>query len=144
LPTLDRTQLAPANGVRRGAYVLWDTAPSPELILIASGSEVALALDAARRLASEGTRTRVVSMPSWELFEQQSTAYRSSVLPPTVSARVAVEAGRTLGWERYVGERGSVVGVDRFGASAPGPEVAARLGLTAETVERRAREMLGR
>jgi transketolase len=144
LPTLDRTQLAPANGVRRGAYVLWDTAPSPELILIASGSEVALALDAARRLASEGIRIRVVSMPSWELFEQQPEAYRTGVLPPTVSARVAVEAGRTLGWERYVGERGSVVGVDRFGASAPGPEVAARLGLTTETVERRARETLGR
>jgi transketolase len=144
LPTLDRTRLAPANGVRRGAYVLWDTAPSPELILLASGSEVALALDAARRLASEGIRIRVVSMPSWELFEQQPEAYRTGVFPPTVSARVAVEAGRTLGWERYVGERGSVVGVDRFGASAPGPEVAARLGLTPETIVRRAHDILER
>jgi transketolase len=144
LPTLDRTQLAPASGVRRGAYVLWDTAPSPELILIASGSEVALALDAARRLASEGIRIRVVSTPSWELFEQQPEAYRTGVFPPTVSARVAVEAGRTLGWERYVGERGSVVGVDRFGASAPCPEVAARLGLTPETIVRRAHDILER
>jgi transketolase len=144
LPTLDRAQLAPASGVRRGAYVLWDTAPSPEVILIASGSEVALTLDAARRLASEGIRARVVSMPSWELFEQQPEAYRTSVLPPAVSARVAIEAGRTLGWDRYVGARGQVVGVDRFGASAPGPEVAARLGLTPETIVRRARDILER
>jgi transketolase len=83
-------------------------------------------------------------MPSWELFEQQPEAYRTSVLPPAVSARVAIEAGRTLGWERYVGERGSVVGVDRFGASAPGPEVAARLGLTPETIVRRAHDILER
>jgi transketolase len=144
LPTLDRAQLAPASGVRRGAYVLWDTAPSPELILIASGSEVALILDAARRLTSEGIAVRIVSMPSWELFEQQPETYRTSVLPPTVSARVAVEAGRTLGWDRYVGARGHVIGIDRFGASAPGPEVAARLGLTAETIVRRAHDMLKR
>ncbi len=143
LPTLDRTAAAAADGVRRGAYVLWDADPSPEILFIASGSEVSLALDAARRLAAAGTRVRVVSMPCWELFEAQPEAYRSSVLPPAVTARVTLEAGRTIGWERYAGPRGACVGVDRFGASAPGPEVSARLGLTVDDVVAAAREILG-
>ncbi len=142
VPTLDRSQVGAADGVRHGAYVVWNSAPSPELILIATGSEVALALDAARRLATNGTCVRVVSMPSWELFDAQPAAYRESVLPRAVAARVSVEAGRTTGWERYLGTRGVAVGVDRFGSSAPGPEVYAHLGLTVETIVRRARDTL--
>ncbi|MDD4903751.1 MAG: transketolase [Candidatus Bipolaricaulis sp.] len=141
LPTLDRTRTKP-SAVRSGAYVLWDSAPSPELILMASGSEVSLALTAAERLAAEGTRVRVVSMPSWELFERQSESYRESVLPPGVSAKISIEAGRTLGWERYTGDDGLTLGVDRFGASAPGGEVFARLGLTADAVVDAARHRL--
>ncbi len=142
VPTLDQTGVAAADGVRRGAYVVWDEGPSPEILFIASGSEVALALDAARRLAADGTRARVVSMPCWELFEAQPEAYRSSVLPAAVTARVTIEAGRTIGWERYAGSRGACVGVDRFGASAPGPEVAARLGLAVDDVVAAARRVL--
>ncbi len=142
LPTFDRTEMAPADGVRRGAYALWQSSPSPELLLIASGSEVSLALDAARQLAADGLRVRLVSMPSQELFEAQADSYRTSVLPPEVTARVTVEAGRTVGWERYAGDRGVTLGVDRFGASAPGPEVFARVGLTAETIVRRAKDIL--
>ena len=143
LPTFDRSRAAAAD-VRRGAYALWDSAPSPELILIASGSEVSLAMSSAARLAAEGTRVRVVSMPSWELFERQDAPYRESVLPARVSARIAVEAGRTLGWERYAGARGLVLGVDRFGASAPGGEVFDRLGLTVGAVVEAAHRLLAR
>ncbi len=141
VPTLDRRDLAPASGVRRGAYVLWDSAPSPEVILLASGSEVSLALRAAVRLADSGTRVRVVSMPSWELFEEQSEAYRGSVLPPDVTARVSLEAGRTAGWERYVGVRGLAMGVDRFAQSAPGPVVFEQLGLSVDAVVARVRAL---
>jgi len=143
LPTLDRARMRP-SAVRTGAYVLWDSAPSPELILIASGSEVPLALAAAERLAADGTRVRVVSMPSWELFEHQSVSYRETVLPSGVSARISLEAGRTLGWERYTGDHGLALGIDRFGASAPGGEVFARLGLTADAVVEAARRLLAR
>ncbi len=143
LPTFDRAEVAPAAGVRRGAYVLWESDPLPVLLFIASGSEVSLALDAARRLAGHGVRTRVVSMPSWELFEQEPEAYRASVLPADITARVSIEAGRTTGWERYVGPRGIAIGVDRFGSSAPGPEVFSHLGLTVETIVQRARGILG-
>jgi transketolase len=143
LPTFDRSR-ATAADVRRGAYALWDSAPSPELILIASGSEVSLAMSSAARLAAEGTRVRVVSMPSWELFERQDAPYRESVLPARVSARIAVEAGRTLGWERYAGARGLVLGVDRFGASASGGEVFDRLGLTVGAVVEAAHRLLAR
>lgn len=142
VPTLDRSVVAPANGVRRGAYVLWDSAPAPEALLIASGSEVHVALDAARRLADDGVRVRVVSMPSWELFDAQPEAYRETVLPSALTARVSIEAGRTLGWERYVGRRGASIGVDRFGASAPGPTLFAHFGFDAEAIARRAKEVL--
>ncbi|PYO44632.1 MAG: transketolase [Gemmatimonadetes bacterium] len=145
LPVLDRTTLAPAAGTARGAYVLIDSAEGlPELILIATGSEVSLALEAHRQLASEGVRSRVVSMPSWELFEAQSAEYRQAVLPPAVHARVSVEAGSPFGWERYVGPRGAIIGVDRFGASAPGPEVMARYGFSVEHVVATAKAVLAR
>jgi transketolase len=135
VPVLDRTTLAPAAGTARGAYVLADTDGGvPELILIATGSEVSLALEAHRQLAAEGVRSRVVSMPSWELFEAQPDAYRERVLPPAVHARVSVEAGSPFGWERYVGPTGTIIGVNGFGASAPGPVVMAEYGITAENV----------
>ncbi|MGE5743046.1 MAG: transketolase [Gemmatimonadota bacterium] len=143
IPVLDRTTLAPAAGAARGAYVLIDAAEGlPELILIATGSEVSLALDAHRQLAGEGIRSRVVSMPSWELFESQSTEYRDTVLPPAVHARVSVEAGSPFGWERYVGPGGAIIGVDHFGASAPGPEVMARYGFAVEHVVATAKAVL--
>lgn len=146
LPILDRATLAPASETARGAYVLTDALPGtpPELILIATGSEVSLALSAHRQLSGEGIRSRVVSMPSWELFEAQSGEYRDSVLPPAVSARVSIEAASPFGWERYVGLAGSIIGVDHFGASAPGPEVLTRYGFTVEHVIARAREVLAR
>ena len=145
LPVLDRTTLAPSAGTARGAYVLIDAGEGlPELILIATGSEVSLALEAHRQLVSEGVRSRVVSMPSWELFETQSAEYRQAVLPPAVHARVSVEAGSPFGWERYVGPRGAIIGVDRFGASAPGPEVMARYGFSVEHVVATAKAVLAR
>ncbi|MGE0682104.1 MAG: transketolase [Candidatus Binatia bacterium] len=120
LPTLDRTKYAPASGVERGAYVLIDAIDGqPEVLLLATGSEVALCLQAYEQLAAEGVKARVVSMPSWELFEQQSQEYRETVLPPEITARVAVEQASTLGWERYVGLHGRIVGMHTFGASAP-------------------------
>ncbi len=121
LPALDCSRYAPADGLRRGAYVLFDTAGSkPDLILIASGSEVGLIVAAAERLQDEGIVVRLVSMASWELFEAQTKAYRKSVLPSSIPVRLAVEAGVSQGWCHYVGERGEVLSVDRFGASAPG------------------------
>lgn len=144
LPVLDRTRLAPAAGTARGAYVLSDADPNatPELILIATGSEVLLALAAHQQLSGEAVRSRVVSMPSWELFQAQSIEYRNSVLPPSVGARVSVEAASPFGWERYVGPTGAIIGVDRFGASAQGPVVMAQYGFTVEHVVTTARTVL--
>ena len=145
LPTIDRTQCAPATGVARGAYVLVDAADgSPDVLLLASGSEVALCLDARARLLGEGIKARVVSMPSWEIFERQDRVYRDSVLPPAVEARVAVEAATTLGWDRYVGARGAVIGMKTFGASAPLKVVMKHFGFTPEHVAETARTVLGR
>ncbi|WP_166978844.1 transketolase [Rhodocaloribacter litoris] len=141
VPVLDRTTLAPAEGLRRGAYILSDD-DEPELILMATGSEVALIVAASERLRRLGHRVRVVSMPSWELFEREPEDYRRAILPPEVTARVAVEAGRTLGWERYVGPRGHVIGLDRFGASAPGKVVFEKLGFTVDRVVEAARALL--
>ncbi|HWA15244.1 MAG TPA: transketolase C-terminal domain-containing protein, partial [Gemmatimonadales bacterium] len=135
LPTLDRTRYAPASGLARGAYVLADRGEGrPEVILIASGSEVALCAQACERLAAEGIRTRLVSMPSWELFEQQSPEYRESVLPADLTARVSVEQASTFGWERYVGSRGAMIGMMSFGASAPLKELKKKFGFTVEHV----------
>jgi transketolase len=145
LPTLDRSKYAPASGVARGAYVLAD-APGgiPEVILIASGSEVTLAVDAHEKMVGEGIRSRVVSMPSWDIFEQQSQEYRDSVLPPAVSARVAIEQASTFGWERYVGLSGRIIGMKTFGASAPLKELQRKFGFEPERVVEAARELLGR
>jgi transketolase len=144
LPTLDRTKYASASGVARGAYVVAD-APGgkAEVILIASGSELSLAVDAHEQLRVEGIRSRVVSMPSWELFDEQPHEYRDSVLPPEVTARVAVEQGSTLGWERYVGPRGHVIGMKTFGASAPLKELQKKFGFEPDRVAAVARNLLG-
>jgi transketolase len=144
LPVLDRTKLAPASETARGAYVLVDAQPGtqPELILIATGSEVSLALAAHGQLSGEGVRSRVVSMPSWELFEAQPDVYRESVLPSDVGARVSVEAASPFGWERWVGPAGAIIGVNHFGASAPGPEVMKHFGFTVEHVVATARSVL--
>ena len=143
LPTLDRTKYAPASGVAQGAYVLAD-APggNPEVIIIASGSEVSLAVAAHEKLLAEGIRSRVVSMPSWEIFEHQSQAYRDSVLPPNVKARVAVEQASTLGWERYVGNSGRVIGMNTFGSSAPLKELQKKFGFEPDQVVMTAKEQL--
>jgi transketolase len=145
LPTLDRAKYASASGVAHGAYVLAD-APGgdPELILIASGSEVSLAVDAHEKLVAEGVRSRVVSMPSWEVFEQQTQQYRDSVLPARVTARIAVEQASTFGWERYVGNSGHIIGMKTFGASAPLKELQRKFGFEPDRVTAVAKEILGR
>jgi transketolase len=131
LPTLDRSRFAPASGVARGAYVLAEAEGGPpDVILIGTGSEVALCLAARDLLAARQLRARVVSMPSWELFERQDRAYREAVLPAKIRARVAVEAAASLGWERYVGAGGAVVGLDRFGESAPIKDLMEIFGFT--------------
>ena len=144
LPVLDTDEVADAGGVERGAYVLWEANGNgePDLVLMATGSEVWITLEAAKTLAEEGVATRVVSMPCWELFEEQPADYRQSVLPPEVDARLSVEAGSGLGWWRWVGERGDVVSLERFGASAPGATVLEKLGFSAENVAGRARALL--
>jgi transketolase len=143
LPTLDRTRYAPASGVARGAYVLADPpAGEPEIILIATGSEVTLAVQAHEKLLSEGILTRVVSMPSWDIFEQQSQEYRESVLPPKIEARVAVEQASSFGWERYVGSKGRVIGMNTFGASAPFKELQAKFGFTPEHIVEAAKQQV--
>ena len=145
LPTLDRSKYAPASGVARGAYVLADPpGKNPEVILIASGSEVILALQAHEKLIAEGTRSRVVSIPSWDIFEHQAKEYRDSVLPPGVTARVAIEQASTFGWERYVGRDGRVIGMKTFGASAPLKELQKRFGFEPDQVATAAKELLGR
>jgi transketolase len=145
LPTLDRSKYAPASGVGKGAYVLAD-APGgkPQLILIASGSEVSLAVQAHEDLLAEGIRSRVVSIPSWEIFEHQPKEYRDSVLPPAVKARIAIEQGSTLGWERYVGDEGRIIGMGTFGASAPLKELQDHFGFHPDRVVAMAKEMLGK
>jgi transketolase len=143
LPTLDRSRFAPADGLRRGAYILADAeGGSPDLLLIATGSELSLAIAAQEQLLKENIRTRVVSMPSWELFDEQPKAYRDSVIPPQVKARLAIEAGSPQGWHRYVGDGGEVLGVERFGASAPGEVMLREYGFTMENVCRRAIALL--
>jgi len=145
LPTLDRRKYAPASGVARGAYVLADTpGGNPEVILIASGSEVCLAVQAHDMLLAEGIRSRVVSMPSWDIFEHQTQAYRDSVLPPQVQARVAVEQASTYGWERYVGTSGQIIGMHTFGASAPLKELQRKFGFEPDRVAAAAKAQLGR
>jgi transketolase len=143
VPVLDRSELAPADALERGAYTLWDSAAGePALILIATGAEVAPTLEAARKLAAEGVGVRVVSMPCMELFEAQPEDYREEVLPRNVAARLAVEPGASMSWWRWVGSEGDVLGLDRFGASAPGTPVLEKLGFTEENILARARALL--
>jgi transketolase len=143
VPTLDRERYASAEGLRHGAYVLADTpGKKPELILIATGSEVSFILGAQRKLEEEGTAVRAVSMPSWELFDAQSQEYRDSVLPPSITVRLAVEAGVSMGWRKYVGDRGEILGLDRFGASAPGKIAYEKLGYTVDAIVARAKSLM--
>jgi len=144
LAVLDREILTAARGLANGAYILADPEGTPEIILLASGSEVHLVLAAGEELSAKGIRARVVSMPSWELFEAMPAAYREEVLPSGVAARLAVEAGISMGWERYVGTAKNVIGIDRFGASAPGPVLQEKFGFTVDKVVRRAMDILGR
>jgi transketolase len=145
LPTLDRSKYAAASGLARGAYVLADAHGSnPEVILIGSGSEVSLCVHAHEELVAEGIRSRVVSMPSWDIFEQQAPEYQDCVLPPAITARVAVEQASTLGWERYVGRSGRVIGMKTFGASAPLKELQRKFGFEPERVAEIAKELLAR
>jgi transketolase len=143
VPTLDRTRFAAADGLRRGAYIVSEASNAkPDLMLIATGSEVSLAMAAAQNLEAQKIRVRVVSMPSWELFDAEPREYRDAVLSPPIRARLAVEAGASQGWHRYVGDRGDVLGIDRFGASAPGDVLLREYGFTVENVCRRALALL--
>jgi len=142
LPIFDRSKLAPAAGTAKGAYVLADSAGPPKLILIATGSEVSIALEAHNQLTNEGVACRVVSIPCWDLFDAQPQSFKDTVLPPAVKARVSVEAGSKLGWERYVGLDGAIIGLNRFGASAPGEIVMRELGFTPEHIVKVAKSIL--
>lgn len=145
VPVLDQNKYGKAEGLKKGAYVLADSSQGlPQLIIIASGSEVHVALEAYEKLVAEGVKVRVVSMPSFELFEEQPKEYRDMVLPPAVRKRIAIEAGATLGWYKYVGQEGEVIGIDRFGASAPGKVVLEKLGISVENLLSRAKALLNR
>jgi transketolase len=155
LPVLEETSQRAAAGVPRGAYVLYEPTPKasgdgdaagelPELILLATGSEVSLAYESAKQLVARGVRTRLVSMPSWEIFDRQPAEYRDSVLPPTVRKRLAVEAASPFGWAKYVGLDGEVQGINRFGASAPASQLYEPFGFTAAQVVEKALHLLGR
>jgi transketolase len=146
LPTLDRSHVAPASSVAEGGYILADVAhgKTPELILIASGSEVSLCVQAYEQLTTAGIAARVVSMPCVEWFDEQSPAYREHVLPPSVTARLAVEAGVAQGWDKYLGPKGRFIGMSTFGASAPGGELMKHFGFTVENVVAQAKELLGK
>jgi transketolase len=143
VPVIDRGRFGPANGLRQGAYILADCAPEqPEIILIATGSEVHLALEVYEKTLREGLRMRVVSMPSWELFERQPEEYRRQVFPPQVSLRVSIEAGATLGWHKYVGARGQPIGIDHFGASAPAKVLLEKFGFTVENIMKKIKSLV--
>jgi transketolase len=144
LPTLDRTKYAPASGVARGAYVLADCASgSPDVILMGTGSELSICVDAFEKLTAAGIAARVVSMPSWELFAEQDVEYQESVLPPNVTARIAVEAAAKFGWERHLGTRGKFVGMEGFGASAPAGTLFKHFGITVDDVVDEAKALVG-
>lgn len=143
LAVIDREKYASAEGLAKGAYILAGSNDQrPDVVLIASGSEVSVALDAYEKLAAEGVAARVVSMPSWDLFEKQSQSYKDEVLPPQTTARLAIEAAYPFGWERYIGSKGAVIGMERFGASAPYKVLAEKFGFTADNIVRRAHELL--
>ncbi|VTS02559.1 transketolase : Transketolase OS=Granulibacter bethesdensis CGDNIH3 GN=GbCGDNIH3_0856 PE=4 SV=1: Transketolase_N: Transket_pyr: Transketolase_C [Gemmata massiliana] len=143
LPTLDRTKYAPASGLAKGGYAL-NNVPNPDVLLIGTGSELSMCADAAEKLATEGIKARVVSLPSWELFEKQDQAYRDSVIPPAVTARVCVEMGGAFGWERFAGSTGAIIGMRSFGASAPLKDLLKHFGFTVEAVVKAAKEQVGK
>ena len=143
LPVLDRTKFAPAAGVSRGGYVLWDAAAKPDVILMGTGSELHTALEAGKRLAEKRVNARVVSLPSWELFDAQPAEYRNSVLPPAIKRRISVEAASPMGWERYTGDEGVIIGIPHFGASAPGEVLYEKFGLTPDRVVSEALRLVG-
>ena len=143
LPTMDRTKYAPAAGAAKGGYVLADAVPgTPDIILIATGSEVPLVVEAFEKLKAEGVKARVVSLPSWELFEAQPKEYRDSVLPPAVTKRVCVEMASPFGWERYAGTTGAILAMRSYGASAPLKDLLKKFGFTVENVVKAAKEQL--
>lgn len=144
LPVLDRNELAPASNVRRGGYILWEAGEPPEIILIGTGSELHIALSAGRLLRDRGLKARVVSLPSWELFDAQPLEYRNQVLQPDIKARISIEASSPVGWEHYIGLDGIAIGIPRFGASAPGPVIYEKLGLTPQHVVEKALQLLKR
>jgi len=144
LPTIDRTKYAPVSGLARGAYVLASCEGKPDVILMASGSEVSLVVDAYEKLTAEGIKARVVSFPSFDLFEEQDQAYRDSVLPPDVIGRVAVEQAAAFGWDRYVGLGGSIIAMNSFGASAPLAALLTKFGFTPEAVYGAAKQQASR
>jgi transketolase len=143
LPTLDRTKYAPASGLAKGGYALNDVA-NPDVVIIGTGSELSLCAKAGEKLAAEGIKARVVSLPSWELFEQQDKAYRDSVLPPAVTARVVVEQGSVIGWDRYAGSSGAIIGMHGFGASAPLADLLGKFGFTPDKVYEAAKAQLAK
>ena len=144
LPTVDRSKFGPAAGVKQGAYVLADTMGTPDVILMATGSEVQWCMAAYEQLQAAGIKTRVVSMPSWEIFEHQSKAYRDTVLPPACRARIAVEMASTFGWDRYVGLDGRIIARADFGASAPLKDLLKEFGFTVEHIVAEAKALVGR
>jgi transketolase len=145
LPTLDRTKYAAASGAAKGAYVLADAeGAKPQVILMGTGSELRLCVEAYEKLKAEGIKARVVSMPCWELFEQQDAAYKNSVFPPEVTARVSVEMLSTMGWDRYVGPKGKSIGMHSFGASAPIKDLLRKFGFEVDNVVAAAKEVLGK
>jgi transketolase len=142
VPTIDQNTYASARNVEKGAYILSEAAGIPDIILLATGSEVQLILGAQQELEKEGIKARVVSMPSWELFDKQEKEYRHSVLPPNIGKRLAVEAGSPMGWHKYVTGEGDIIGMIRFGESGPGEEVLKKFGFTVENVCKQARALL--
>jgi transketolase len=143
VPTLDRAKYNPAAGLAMGGYAL-NNVPNPDVLLIATGSELSLAADAAEKLAAENIKARVVSLPSWELFEKQDKSYRDGVIPPNVTARVCVEMGGAFGWEKYAGCNGAIIGMRSFGASAPLKDLLKHFGFTVEAVVKAAKEQVGK
>jgi len=142
LPVLDRRALSPAGGLQRGGYILWEASSTPEVIIVGTGSEVHIALEAGKMLQERSIKARIVSLPSWELFEAQPAEYRNAVLPENIKARISVEAGSPLGWERYVGDSGVIIGISHFGYSAPGKVIYEKLGLTTQRVADEAANLL--
>jgi transketolase len=145
LPTFDRARYAPASGVARGAYVMADAeGGEPQVILIGTGGELVLCIEAYEKLKADNIRARVVSMPSWELFESQDQSYRDAVLPPKIAARVTVEAGAVIGWDRYAGPSGTIIGMHTFGGSAPGTGLMKKFGFTSDNVLQAAKDQIAR